>query len=1411
VSSEDLTSTSGSQQTPIAGQPADNYWQVTLAWTEYYQGAWQPKNVTDAFLYSYFSPSRLGFFTNPFLPNPQAPSQSSHVFKARLDGADLVVDMYAELTTFAGFVSPPVLLDQPLLLGEFRFSACGDSVSVAYSSLQTGDPATLGAAESPGLSSQVIQSSTLAMPPSTDVHFNGFLQDGSAPPGLTLATANIGDDPIPGSMPPADPVTFLSGSPSRFELRVSQQDWQFALQEPFFYQDNDRTFFVQPSLGWPVIIQIGDPKRVDLPGILVSGLAAHGPATQSDASPAGGGNAGAEAGRFGLASVAAPVTWAGAEQAASHNWSAPTYLLPGSWLLPTTTLLAFQTHRHPYVCDLIQDLVAAQGQEQSGGISGLLNIGNQNPASSFSFEASYNPVASYVPPPWPAETIEFSAGGAYADYNWELFFHAPLLVALTLSQNQQFADADAWFRYIFNPTDSTAGVAAPDRFWQVQPFRAGVPQTLLQLMQAIDAGDPSAIAQVTVWKDHPFEPFPLARLRNSAFQKYVFMAYLDNLIAWGDYLYGNVDTVESVNQATQLYVYAAQLLGELPMRIPSPQSPVELSYSQIRSNLDAFSNFVETVENEFPYAGPVTSNPSGQSGGLLGLTNLFFFCIPPNQKLLQYWSTVAGRLYNIRNCLNLQGLPQTLAPYPSIANPLASIEAAAEGIDPGSVLASLSAPLPNYRFGYLIAKAAELTGICQSFGKQLLDALEKNDAEGLALLRASQEITIQNLIQTFKQDQLAEAQANVQALMAARNVPVARYTYYQMLLGNSGAAVPAVGASIAPASIPSQPTQDTGGVQLISEEQSEMALSGQAAVLHAGAGLLQVLASIQAVLPNVSIGTDIQPFGVGTNLGFSFGGSNLASSTEARVHGMETQANYLTYQAWAAGKMGGYFRRQQEWTLQSNLAAGEIMQIDQQINAANLRVTVAQDDLAVTAAQAANAQAAQAYLQNKFTNQQLYTWMVGQVSSLYSQLYQLAYASSQQAEIAYQRELGVPESNYITFGYWDSLRKGLLAGERLQLAIRQLELAYLNGNQREFEITRYVSLLLHDPAALMSLKTTGQCVVTLPEQLFDLDYPGHYLRRLRDVSLTIPCVAGPYTNLNCTLTLVSSKVRFDPATGGSPGGYAEGQGSDPRFIYYSGATAAIATSHAQDDSGVFTVNFRDERYLPFETAGVISTWMLTMPPACNALDMDTITDVVFKLSYTSRYGGDLMRSQAFAAATLPALPGQTQAATIPAAPPQSGRDRLFSVKHEFPSGWYGLLHPSDSSASYGQLPLWITPDRFPFQYRGRKITTADIEVFALLSTGATMTSLTIYLTQAPFPPPASPPVPPAAPAPDPATDGVSLGARPLYGTSALYGVKAQPSPSTIPQLWWLSIGAGDLSDVASQVEDFFVMFHYSVA
>src|SRR6476661_7606961 len=103
-----------------------------------------------------------------------------------------------------------------------------------------------------------------------------------------------------------------------------------------------------------------------------------------------------------------------------------------------------------------------------------------------------------------------------------------------------------------------------------------------------------------------------------------------------------------------------------------------------------------------------------------------------------------------------------------------------------------------------------------------------------------------------------------------------------------------------------------------------------------------------------------------------------------------------------------------------------------------------------------------------------------------------------------------------------------------------------------------------------------------------------------------------------------------------------------------GATEAIATSKGQNDTGMFELNFRDERYLPFEGAGAISRWRIELPIETNQFDRSTISDVVVHLKYTAREGGKSLKDVALA--TLP-----------------TDGVRLFSARHEFPTEWYRFL------------------------------------------------------------------------------------------------------------------------------------------
>src|SRR5204863_8269721 len=143
---------------------------------------------------------------------------------------------------------------------------------------------------------------------------------------------------------------------------------------------------------------------------------------------------------------------------------------------------------------------------------------------------------------------------------------------------------------------------------------------------------------------------------------------------------------------------------------------------------------------------------------------------------------------------------------------------------------------------------------------------------------------------------------------------------------------------------------------------------------------------------------------------------------------------------------------------------------------------------------------------------------------------------------------------------------------------------------------------------------------------FDIDFPGHYMRRVKSVSLTIPAVVGPYTGVNCTLTLLRDKTRVKSTP---VDGYPERDGEeDDRFLTSWTRMQSIATSSGQNDSGMFELNFRDERYLPFEGAGVVSTWRLELPTKVNQFDYKTISDVILHVKYTSREGGSSLRNLA---------------------------------------------------------------------------------------------------------------------------------------------------------------------------------------
>src|SRR5207249_373395 len=125
---------------------------------------------------------------------------------------------------------------------------------------------------------------------------------------------------------------------------------------------------------------------------------------------------------------------------------------------------------------------------------------------------------------------------------------------------------------------------------------------------------------------------------------------------------------------------------------------------------------------------------------------------------------------------------------------------------------------------------------------------------------------------------------------------------------------------------------------------------------------------------------------------------------------------------------------------------------------------------------------------------------------------------------------------------------------------------------------------------------------------------------------------------------------------------------------------------------------------------------IEMPTDCNAFDFNTVTDVIIKLNYTAREGGDLLRKKARKEAELPERTAQRSGAEMHAPADQADQEnlmRLFSSKHEFPNEWYQFSNAATSQP----LELKLTKERFPFPLRGRTITIEKLDVYLIPKSG----------------------------------------------------------------------------------------------
>jgi hypothetical protein len=1047
-------------------------------------------------------------------------------------------------------------------------------------------------------------------------------------------------------------------------------------------------------------------------------------------------------------------------------------------------------------------------------------------------------------------------------YFRELFFQIPFLIADYLNSQQKFDLARFWYQYIFDPTAIDAPTSNPRvRPWRYIEFRNVAKLNSYQKLRDVLTN----AEQIEAYRKDPFNPHAIARLRAGAYQKAIVMKYIDNLLDWGDTLFTQF-TMESVNEATMLYVMAADILGPRPAAVgpcgddasarsyqdlatalrdghehdflieelelfqvkppnsggsgafivlgqgsgavsvsqasraagpmpggaaagaggngaapdagdptyaasdpagwnqPSPTTwsmrggmPLSDVYAGAAQSTGGFTVLgtdagtphlplggdpVEPPERRLPGFGGIGGNGSNgikdiEAAGKVGMLDIRYgprdiplrdrphdsrvpaprpsdvtsaravFCIPGNTELFAYWDRVEQRLYNIRNCMDISGVRRSLDLFAPEIDPRMLMRMKAAGLSLDDVMNATTGNLPPYRFQYLIDKAKQHAGLVQTFGSQLLSALEKRDGEELARLRTVHEQNLLKMRSKMTQLEIKTAEDTLESLRRQKAAIEYRREHFATLM-------------------------QTG---LSGWERIQQAGTHIASGLHEVEAITQIVRAALSLIPQVGAPTAMKYGGMET----SGAASGFASVSQALAHA-------ATVAATSAGLEASFHRRDEDWKHQVDTAVKESAQIDKQITAAEIRRDIAIQALDVHNRSVDQAQEVFEHMRDKFSSFGRYTLHATALQRLNRIAFNAALAMARLAEKAYLFERPDEATGPLLSeqSYWDADNAGLLAGERLQLDLQQLERRFIETNYRTLEIEQSFSLAQMAPAELLRLREKGTCTFSVPESAFDLIYPGQYRRRIKAVRVSIPCVTGPHLNIGATLRLTGSRVRLNPKLADAP--------VEVPLRH----TAVIVTSAGQNDAGVFEFSFRDERYMPFEGAGASSDWQLDLPATFRAFDYRTISDVVLRIDYVAEESAELRAEVEKANATAE----QSLLVWLK----NTGLPVSFSVRHDFPDAWRMLVTAPTGTV----VPIDVGPRQLPAVLadwlRGRSATNAQL-TFAPTA-APTMIGLVTEGAGAPVAPTASftawmgAATPPVTPAPTPLN--FTLGTEGLY-------------------------------------------------
>jgi Tc toxin complex TcA C-terminal TcB-binding domain len=512
----------------------------------------------------------------------------------------------------------------------------------------------------------------------------------------------------------------------------------------------------------------------------------------------------------------------------------------------------------------------------------------------------------------------------------------------------------------------------------------------------------------------------------------------------------------------------------------------------------------------------------------------------------------------------------------------------------------------QYRYSVLIERTKQLVGIAQQVESAFLMAIERRDAEAYNLIQAGYDLRVAGARVTLQDLRIADADLAVRMAHLQQERAQIQLNYFrnQIEAGKSAYEHAALAAMA-----------------------SAIGLQTGAAIAYSATAVLNVLSP----------------------LGLLGGASSLGQALSALSQGASLTAGLFQAKA-------SFERREQEWQLQMSLSGRDIEIGRQQILLASNQRQIAVLERELAGIQLAHAEAIVDFLVNKFTNTELYEWMSGVLSNVYSFFLQQATAMAQLAEAQLAFERQEPPLSVIRSDYWQVIaedssaedtdgttpdRRGLTGSARLLQDVYRLDQYAFETQRRKLQLTQTISLAQIAPIEFQTFRETGRLIFATPMELFDRDFPGHYLRLVRRVRMSIAALVPATRGVRATLAASGiSRV----VTGGETF----------EAIEIHRPPESVAFTSPMNATGLFELDPDAEMLLPFEGMGVETFWELQLPKAANPFDYRTIPDVLLTIDYTA-LSSPLYRDQVIRRL------GRT-----------ASGDRIFSFRQQFADAWYEL-------------------------------------------------------------------------------------------------------------------------------------------